>query len=50
MNKNLALLVLSLFLASPRQGDTQEVASDPAKEALGRYFSKPIDFWKTGSS
>lgn len=50
MNKNLTLLVLSLLLASPRQGNTQAVDSDPPKAALGRYFSKPVDFWKTGRS
>ncbi len=53
MRKSLAALVLCLVPAS--QGDAQEVASDPPKghcpkEAPGRYFSKPVDFWKKGVS
>lgn len=55
MRKLLPALVLGLVLASPRPGSAQEVASDPLKmqspkEAPGRYFSKPVDFWKAGIS
>lgn len=53
MRKSLAALLLGVLLALPSQGEAQEVASDPPKghcpkEAPGRYFSKPVDFWKKG--
>jgi hypothetical protein len=50
MRKSLAALLLGVPFGLPRQGDAQEVASDTPKETPGRYFSKPVDLWKTGRS
>jgi hypothetical protein len=48
MRIRLVTVVLCLVPAS--QGDAQEVTSDTPKETPGRYFSKPVDLWKTGRS
>lgn len=41
-------ILLSLLLALASQGQSQEASPDRPKEGTGRYFSKPIDFWKAG--
>jgi hypothetical protein len=50
MRKSLAALLLGVPFGLSSPGDAQEVASDTAKETPGRYFSKPVDLWKTGRS
>jgi hypothetical protein len=47
MKKNLTALVMCLVPVS--QGVAQELVPDSPKEAPGRYFSKPVDFWKKGA-
>jgi glutaredoxin len=49
MRVSVAALVLGILVGSPGPGIAQEVPAEPPKEAEGRYFTKPIDFWKTGA-
>lgn len=42
-----AALVLAVLVGSPGSGIAQEATAEPPKEAGGRYFTKPVDFWKT---
>ncbi len=50
MNLCHLLQLLGLLLAPPSQGQAQEGPPDRPKEQPARYFSKPVDFWKSGRS
>jgi hypothetical protein len=51
MRSCLAALFFCLSLAQGNEAKGQEVTSDGPKESGGhRYFSKPVDFWKSGAS
>lgn len=50
MRESIAALVLGVLVSSSGLAIAQEVTTDPPKEAVGRYFGKPVDFWKTGTS
>jgi hypothetical protein len=49
MKVSVAALVLGILVGSPGPGIAQEATAEPPKEAGGRYFTKPVDFWKTGA-
>lgn len=50
MRESVAALVSVVLLASPGRGTAQEATAEAPKQAVGRYFGKPVDFWRTGTS
>jgi hypothetical protein len=49
MREIIGALVLGVLVGSPETGSAQEGTAEPPKEAGGRYFTKPVDFWRTGT-
>jgi glutaredoxin/Holliday junction resolvase len=50
MRESIVALVLGVLVASPGHGSAQEATAEPPREAVGRYFGKPVDLWKTGTN